>query len=357
MIVVVVAAVFMTNASPNVAVCACRTRGFFLPLRTALRYESGKMHARHTARRVTALVLAIALAGAGVPRGAHAANDSTDTLDDLRARYPGLPMIAVSPEAYRDLLADPLVVAEVVIDTPEGRRDSSDPDADLSPQGRPPRAPPPALESAADTTVSIFAQGAGSVSSRDAAIVVFVLAGTVVVAAAVIYPVLFITSALLGPDELPPAWWEGGGRAQVFSGGSQQGYLAGATLAFGLADEEADVGVVVEGGYLDADVVTVEGRDVSLAATYIMAGPTVRWRLEDRADAPRFESELLAGTAEHYDLVSRASFAFTWSLRGPWRAGLRIGAVYLNVDEDEGPIWEAGDDFNFLAGIETAVLF
>lgn len=306
--------------------------------------------------RACALLLAAAVAVAGLPARAASATDMT--VADLQARYPGLSLHPVTPDEYRALVANPRVMAQVITDTPLGRRDSLDPDEDLSPSGRPPvLTPPPTVTNHDYSLGSVWLDGAGSINSRDAAIVVFVLAGTVVIAAAVIYPILFITSALLGPDDLPPVWWEAGARAQFFSGASQQGYMGGAALAFGFADEEADVGIVLEGGYLDADIVTLDGREVSVAGRYVMAGPSVRWRMDEGPQAPRLESELLAGTAAHYDLISRASFAFTWSLRGAWRGGLRAGAVYLDVAEDEGPVWQAGDDFNLLVGLESSCLF
>ncbi len=207
-----------------------------------------------------------------------------------------------------------------------------------------------------DGAGAIYCNGLTDVDSTEAAIVVFILAGTVVVVSAVIYGGMLLTNVALRPEEAV-VWGETSGRAMFFSGASQQGYMAGGALALGLEDGDSDVGVVIEGGHLDADVVTLDDQEVSVAGGYVMAGPVLRYWFDSSGDAPVFEAELLVGSASNYDLISRASFALTWSLVGPWRAGLRLGALYLDVADDDGPVWKAGSDFNLLGGLETSVRF
>lgn len=196
----------------------------------------------------------------------------------------------------------------------------------------------------------------GSVDSEEAAIVVFVVAGVVVVSAAVIYSGALLANLVLRPEEAE-VWGEVGPRAMFFSGGHQHGVMSGGTLALGLAGDSADVGLLLEGGYLNADVQTLAGTDVEVDGGYGLAGLTIRWPFDSGAEATAFEAEILAGNANRYNLISRAGFALTWSVRGPWRAGLRLGALYLDVKETEGPAWQAAEEFNLLGGIETSLRF
>lgn len=196
----------------------------------------------------------------------------------------------------------------------------------------------------------------GSVDSAEAALVVFVLAGAIVVSAALLYSGALLANLILQPDEVEK-WAEITPRAQFFSGGYQQGAMTGAALSLGLADDEAEVGLVIEGGYLDADVITVDKTEVEVAGGYGMGGLAIRWPFDSGSDATAVEAELLVGSANQYDLISRASLALSWSIHGPWRAGLRVGALYLDVEEGEGPVWEAGEDFNLLGGVETSIRF
>ena len=185
---------------------------------------------------------------------------------------------------------------------------------------------------------------------------IFVLAGVVVVAAAVIYSGALLANLMVNPHEAE-VWGEAGPRFMFFSGGYQQGSMTGGTLALGLRGEEADVGLLVEGGYLEADVVTVGGEEVEVSGGYGMAGLTIRWPFDSGADATVFSADLLAGTASRFDLVSRAGLGLSWQVYGPLRAGLQVGAVYLDVEEQDGPVWQAGEDYNLLGGVETSVRF
>lgn len=298
------------------------------------------------------------------------------TLDDLRAAYPGLNLREVSRQEFNEVTRSPFHVAQLIV-TPETLEPRVT-HGELPALAEPPsgtniagsatnRTPSVGYAAARDSDYararsrggggSIDFWGVGNVDSKEAAIVVFVIAGAVVVAAAVIYSGILLANLALRPDDAPPAWIDAGVRVMGFSGGSQQGYMAGGAIALGLQGDDADVGLVVEGGHLDADVVTIDNDEIDVSGSYVMAGPTVRWHLDLALREPIFEAELLAGTASNYDLISRASFAFTWRLAGPWRAGLRFGALYLDVDRDEGPVLKAGDDFNFLGGLETSVRF
>lgn len=307
-------------------------------------------------RAGTSAVLAAILAAAPVVPRAHG-EITPMTVAELQARYPDATLRQVSPEQFERLSGRVLLAQAAVTNATL----PFDPDADLSPDARPPvEAVPRPVRPAAtdgDWLVDMNLHGSGSFDSRDAAVIVFVLAGVVVVAFAVLYVPAFVANVLLGPDDLPPGWLEISARGAGFSGSDQQGYMGGAALAFGFEDSEGDVGVVVESGYLDADIRTVEGRDVEVAGGYVMGGLLIRWRLDEGARPPIVEVELVAGTASHYDLISRASAAFSWSLLGDWRAGLRAGSLYLNVDGDDGPLLESEDGFNLFGGIETAWRF
>ena len=275
------------------------------------------------------------------------------TVESLKAAYPGLSQHAVSPEEFKALTQSPRQVAQVVIPAPPAASTTNAIHASTT-NAPPLPAPRPAAYSR--SLDGFYLSDFGSVDSEGAAIVVFVVAGLVVVSAAIIYSGALLANVWLRPEEAE-VWGDIGPRAMFFSGGHQQGYMTGATLALGLAGDGADVGLVLEGGYLKADVLTVTGNEVEVAGGYGMAGLTIRWPFDSGTDASVIEAELLAGNASNYNLISRAGFALTWSVAGPWRAGLRLGALYLDVEETDGPAWEAGEDFNLLGGVETSLRF
>lgn len=322
--------------------------------------------------RALALLLALALPGLNLPARAQTTAHGL-TLDQLQAACPGLLLQQVSAEEFARVTGHPLQVAQLIV-TPEALapRVTS---GSLAPLATPPE--PDATNATAAATNreparagsasrsrssqtsrggQFYISDSGSIDSTEAAVVIFVLAGVVVIAAAIVYSGALLANWALRGEEVP-GWGDLSARWMYFSGGYQHGYLAGGALTLGLEGDGADVGAVIEGGYLDADMVTVDDTEVELDAGYVMAGLSVRWHLAPAADPLLFEAELLAGTASRYDLVSRASFALTWSLAGPWRAGLRFGALYLDVAEDEGPLLQVEDDFNLLGGLETSVRF
>lgn len=199
--------------------------------------------------------------------------------------------------------------------------------------------------------------GSGSFDSGEAAVVVFVVAGVVIVAAAVVYPGIVIADWLTGGEE-PDLWSEAGLRAGFFGGDGRSGSMSGAAITFGIETDGPQVGAVIEGGYLDASVATVPGAEADVSGGYVMAGPVIRWALTDGGQPVRFETELLAGTASSYSFISRASFAFTWGISEHGRIGVRFGALYADLDKDEGPFLEADEgNFTLLGGIETAWQF
>lgn len=327
-------------------------------------------------RRGLSLLLAVLLPSTAMPAPDR---DTTEcvTLDELQAAYPGFALQQVSAGEFARLTG-PLQVAQLIV-TPEAL-DASVSTGSIAPLATPPgpastnaatnivaRTPGTTAQTGSARTTrkkssdhstggSIYIQDTGSLDSSEAAVIVFVLAGVVVIAAAIIYSGALLANWALS-DEDVPGWADLSARWMYFSGDSHHGYMAGAALALGLEGSEADVGAVLEGGYLDADVATLDDAEVEVADAYWMAGLSVRWRMTEDEHPPIFEAELLAGTASSYDLLSRASFAFTWSLAGPWRAGLRFGALYLDVAGDEGPLLQAEDDFNLLGGLETSLRF
>jgi hypothetical protein len=324
--------------------------------------------------RALALLLALVLPDVNLP--ARAQTTARDlTLDELQAACPGLRLHQVSAEEFARVTGHPLQVAQTIVapETPAPRVTSGslaplatapEPDAtnataaatNREPARVGPASAPRTRSSHTSSGGQIYISDSGSIDSTEAAVVIFVLAGVVVIAAAIVYSGALLANWALRGEEVP-GWGDLSARWMYFSGGYQHGYLAGGALTLGLEGDGADVGAVVEGGYLDADMVTVEDTEVELDAGYVMAGLSVRWHLTPSDEPLLFEAELLAGTASRYDLVSRASFALTWSLAGPWRAGLRFGALYLDVAEDEGPLLQADNDFNLLGGLETSVRF
>ncbi len=290
----------------------------------------------------------------------HAAAREAITPDELQQRFPGLALREVSLSEFNELTRDPLQVAQVVVGP---AADASQVDTNLAvaattavpSSGRAAHRRPRNTYNGESWNFS-FAE-VGNIDSKESAIIVFVTAGVIVIAAAVVYTGALIYNLVADFDEAPPFWWEPSVHGLYFSSGSQQGWMTGGGVTMGFEGEGGDVGLTLEGGYLNANVVTVDDKDVNISGGYGLAGPVVRWYFGSGPQDYRLDMEFLAGGASGYSLISRAGAALNWAATQTLRFGIRFGALYLDVEETEGPVLKAGSDFNIYLGLETATQF
>lgn len=194
---------------------------------------------------------------------------------------------------------------------------------------------------------------------KDGAIVIFVIIGVAVVLTVVVYAAAFLYDAVTGAGETR-RWWDMEGTASFLTSSGNSGFMGGARLSAGLERNDAKVGLVIDGGYLNARIRTQDSAQTfDVSGGYAMAGAGVRWRLDSRVDNPScFGLELLAGTAsdEQVDLMSEARATLTFGLGSRMRLGVSLGALYLGLKAKDGLLGDV-NDFSTLLGLHSGIRF
>jgi len=156
-------------------------------------------------------------------------------------------------------------------------------------------------EGGAETSVDLAANvlrqvGRGS-DRNDAAVVMFVIIGAVVVVALVVYSTKYFYDAYAGFAQCPK-WWDLTLQSALFSGDAvTRGALTGLRLSTGIQEISTRIGLTAELGRLS---MTFSGSAVSASATYWMVGPALRWYDITGSGEPWYLSaELLGGSANN----------------------------------------------------------
>jgi len=198
----------------------------------------------------------------------------------------------------------------------------------------------------------------GSLDS-DAAIVIFIIVGVSVVAAVIVYSaaLLYQAGAGLGGYDY---WWDTEIHGATLVGGGDRGGMAALRIGSGVDLREARLGLVLEGGYIDAEIALDEAPDqVDVEGGFAMGGAGVRWPFgSSTSNASFFGIELLAGTIwdADVDLMSVARTTLSLGLREHLRLGFSLGALYLGLDAEDALV-EDIDNFTTLLGVEAGVRF
>jgi hypothetical protein len=204
-----------------------------------------------------------------------------------------------------------------------------------------------------ESTVELFHSGSG----EDFAVVLFVVVGVFVVAVWVVYAGVYVADVLIGREH--EYWWDLETHSSWLVGGAEEGALFGAKLATGIVEQDVQVGIAGEFGYLDMDVdVEDSDRTVELKGMYGLAGPAIRWIMDTGPNPSYFSLELLAGTSEHQEtrLISTAKAGLNLGIGDRFRLGLTLGSLYVDLEANEGLPLEQSD-FNVLLGAETGFRF
>jgi hypothetical protein len=193
----------------------------------------------------------------------------------------------------------------------------------------------------------------------DSAIVIFIIVGVTVVAAVVVYSAALLYQAATGQGGYT-YWWDSELYGATLVGGGDRGTMASLRIGSGAAMENARLGMLIEGGYLDAKIGLKDvEEDVDIEGGFLMGGAGVRWPLNSAAKNVSFLGiELLAGNVwdEDVDLISVARATLSLGLGDHARLGFSLGALYLGLDETE-PLIEDADNFTTTLGLEAGVRF
>jgi len=239
---------------------------------------------------------------------------------------------------------------------------AADPAAKRSP-------PPPSPAPAATDSVAQADHGdgfadflcnlcSGDWGDGNGAVVIYVVIGVAVVAAVVVYATAFLVEALTGTGQ-HRHWWDLAADATFLTGDGNRGSLSGARVSAGLENRAAKIGLVLDGGRIDARVRTRDStQPLNISGGYVMAGTAVRWQLDDAVNPSCFGIELLAGTAsaQQVGLISEARATLTFGIGNRARLGLSLGALYLGLKATDGLLTDA-HDFSILLGVHSGIRF
>ena len=297
------------------------------------------------------------------------------TLSELKARYPGAVFREVTPEEFDATRTNGQTRILILVDT-DGRVMLPEPGPSDEALSVPEGALPELVEEDPNNSdrstypnyadsiyydnygydancTGIFVDMDMSADSEELAVIIFIVAGVVVVGAALLYLPAFAYQAATHREGYP---LDGRleGRASWLAGGDRSGGLYGAEFILGFRDRYTHFGLGIEGGYLDlAARVEGLGEPVDLSGGYIMAGPSWRYYPDPGPNAACLYAEVLAGTAGHEEvgLLSAARLGVGWGW-GPYlRMGLHVGGLYAERKEVEGELADDGN-FNLLLGGE-----
>jgi hypothetical protein len=317
--------------------------------------------------KILSLFLSAALVVSALPES-HAQVEREITVEDLRRMYPDAELRQVDAAEFAAMTNDPGANAVVIVEPPKqgdagiftGQVDRavSQPRKTVPPRsGRPARERRYRNSSSPDVYCAdvycVDAFGSFDAGSSEIAVIVFVVVGVVVVAAAFFYAGYFAYDMLRSDTDDYTGWWETGPRARVFYGGSRSGGMYGLRVGGGFSSDNADVGLMLEGGYIHGDVAIREDDSiVSVSSGYAMMGPTIRWMLDEGRNPLMLDMEVLAGMAadKDVDLISHASIGVSWGVGSAWRMGLSLGSLYMDIKRSEGPL-RTESRFNLTGGL------
>jgi hypothetical protein len=215
-------------------------------------------------------------------------------------------------------------------------------------------------EGSAETSVDLAANvlrqvGHGS-DRNDAAVVMFVLIGAVVVVALVVYSTKYFYDAYAGFAECPK-WWDLTLQSAVFSGDAiARGALVGLRLSTGVQDISTRFGLTAELGRLS---MTFSGPVQDVSASYWMVGPALRWYdTSGRGEPWYLSAELLGGSANNRQVgtVSAARLGLNFPAGAHMRLGLSLGALYTALSDVDGALAKY-DNYYYLLGLELGARF
>lgn len=285
-------------------------------------------------------------------------------LEELKAQFPNARFVEVTQAEFDHIMAANEQAAVMLTEPPDEPADGH-PDSSPAPREAVEHRPPPPdgavvpararirtrSRAVPHVDVAVYGHGTGSIATDDLAVILYVLAGVVVIAAAFIYGGVIIYELITGRHEYR-YWRDLTVSGWYFGGAGRKGGMVGGRAGLGLIGEFNRVGLILEAGYLDG---RFRFRDdvgsLSVSGLYGLLGPSVQWPLTDGPNPVSLDFELLTGysTANQVGLMSRAMAGFSRGWGPTWRTGLMAGSTYAKIRETEGPL-TTKSDFNLTIG-------
>lgn len=288
------------------------------------------------------------------------------TESDIKARYPDAKVIHVSPEEY------PALKEEL-------RREGYQPASTLPPLGRKVETEGKPRHSARsvsddcrdnepnrrshsnDDSLQVAVRVTDDLISdinwgKDGAALLFVIVGTVVVVVWALYVVKYLFDVAVG-REFCGLWNQFTLSSTAVSLDSdQEARFSGVRYLTGFRDGSTDVGISVEIGRSDFRL-TGNG-SLDRESVYWLAGPVLRWRLQQDSNPHYFQMEFVAGSNEQDEIgtIASAKTGLNFGIGEGFRWGVNVGAMNIDINEGQGILTE-GNEYYYLLGLELGYRF
>jgi hypothetical protein len=208
--------------------------------------------------------------------------------------------------------------------------------------------------------------GHASWDGGDWAAILYVVIGVVVVGAFLVYGVQTLYDLAVNEND-DPVFMEAGVRMS-YSGKAfrdpsgrddlyRDAYLAGLRFAIGIDRPGMDLGLAVEGGYIDVYLkgMSNPAKAFDFKGGYLVAGPMLRF---GRNDPLSFSLEFLNGTSNHANIgwISKSRMALQTKVGSHTLLGAHLGAVFYDLHFLDGLGWRNGDfnrDVSLVYGLDA----
>ncbi len=189
-----------------------------------------------------------------------------------------------------------------------------------------------------------------------AAAIVFVVIGTVLVVAWVLYVFKYLYDVSTGFE--PCGYWNEFTVASSSISGTSDEYadFNGIKYMTGFRDGATDVGFAVELG--QADILLPQLLSQRLQGFYWMLGPVLRWRMSSNKNPHYFSMNFLAGSTEHDEMgvIAQASLGVQFGLGESMHLGFSWGAMNIDVHESHALLNDR-DEYYYLYGMNFGFKF
>ena len=206
--------------------------------------------------------------------------------------------------------------------------------------------------------------GGGGWSGDELAAVIYVVVGVVVVGAFLIYGIQTLTELAVNPKD-DPLFQEVGLRLSYSGHALRDGtgpdlyrdsYLAGLRYAIGFDRPGMDIGLAVEGGYIDVNLHEAGAplHSFDFHGGYLVAGPMLRF---GNYDPLSFSLEFLNGASNHESIgwISKSRMTLQARIGDHATFGGHLGAVFYDLQFLDGLAWRQGDfnrDLSLITGLD-----
>lgn len=209
----------------------------------------------------------------------------------------------------------------------------------------------------------------GGGNKGDAAAVMLIVIGVVVIAALFIYAGKWLVDMINNDEDYYAYWWDIGGQFfNLDTGPGEHGNFNGIKFSGGFVPNmNTNFGLTAEIGRMDLDLLYNRNstpQRINIEGTYWLVGPIVRWLIGGRDSDENFAHnsyiylELLGGNSDRdgIDMIGVGRIGINTGLGEHLRLGLHYGAFYLGLDEDQG-FANDGDNYWNMYGLEIGYQF